>query len=373
MNKTGIVFVLLFTFSLFTAEVKNSNQPSKGKWDFQLKKIWEINNAGDEVLAEPGALLVSDEGTIYFHDAKHLKHYIFSAEGKYLKTFGTRGEGPGEVRDFWESELFMVKDTLIISDISKVHFFTKAGEFIKSELNYIFRRRPNNFLNKNEFIYAPIHKREMPDGVGKIAVYNLKTKKDTVLVRFKFAETGTIKVGRGEYSFDIGGLTPMMTVCYHNNKLFYGMSDTYQINISDMNGKSLNAFSRPTRGRNISAEEKRTFFKTWGEPEDVVEKIIKATPDQLSCFVRIEVHQGLIYVYRSFFGPSQKSMKIDIFSQQGNYLYCSEIKPEKNNFFYFSHLKNLIIKQHHLYTFMEDGEGEIYLAKYTIRVPENRF
>jgi len=371
MKKLGILSCLFLTLSMLTAEVKNQDQPLKGKWDFKLKKVWEVNSAGDDVLAEPGALLISDEGTIYFHDAKNFKHYIFSAEGKFKKPFGKRGEGPGEVRDFWESELFMINEKLIIGDINKIHFFTKKGDYIRSELNYLFRRRPNHFLNENEFIYAPIHKREMPDGIGKIAVYNLKTKKDKILVRFKFADTGTIRVGRGEYSYDIGGLTPMMTVCYHNNMLFYGMSDTYKINISDLSGKGLNIFSLQAKGREISAEEKRNFFKTWGEPADVVEKIIKSTPDKLTCFVRVEVHQKLIYVFRSFFGPSQKSQKIDIFSPKGEYLYYSEIKPGNDRFFYFSHLKNLIIKENHLYAFIEDKEGEIRLTKYRINCPKD--
>ena len=92
---------LIFQFFLFPLpaepEVKNPDRPLKGKWNFKPEHVWTIDEAGDDSLARPRALLVSDNGTVYVYDPKNRKNYIFNNEGQFIKSFARRGEGPGEV------------------------------------------------------------------------------------------------------------------------------------------------------------------------------------------------------------------------------------------------------------------------------------
>jgi hypothetical protein len=343
--------------------------PLNGEWDFKPQKVWEVAEAGGDVFGEPGALLVSEDGTVYFHDAKNRKHHIFSKNGEYVGSFGEQGEGPGEVRNFWESELFLVDDNLVITDASKIHFFSRDGQYVKFKANNLFRRRPVHFLTQSQFIYSPIYKRQMPGGTGKIVLFNLNSGSDRVLVRFSLSDSGTISVGDTRVSYDIGGLTPMMTVACFGKKIYYGMNDRYRITVSDLDGKILNRFSLDCKQKSVSAEAKRKLFKSWGEKPEIVEKLIKSTPDKLTCFVTIENHQKLIYVYRAFFGPYQKSRTLDIFSPRGEYLYKAELNAEDGYWFYLTHLKNLLIQGDYLYAFLSDEEGETRLAKYRIDLP----
>jgi len=298
-----------------------------------------------------------------------MRHYIFSKDGEFVKSFGDRGEGPGEVRNFWESELFLIDDKLVIADAGRIHYFSRKGKFVKSEINNLFRRRPVHFLTPYKFIYSPIYKREMPDGIGKIVLYDLQTKIDRVLIQFHLSDAGTITVGNTRYSFDIGGLTPMMTVACFDKKLYYGLNDQYQITISDLDGKILHRFSLDSRKKKISAEAKRKLFKTWGEKPEIVEKMIESTPNELTHFVRIENHRKLIYVYRAFFGPYQKTQSTDIFSPHGKYLYKAELRAGDASFFYLTHLKNLLIQGGYLYAFLSDENDEINLVKYMLDLP----
>ena len=51
-------------------------------------------------------------------------------EGKFIKSFGRKGEGPGEIREFNGSQqLHLTKNNLIIVDRSRIHYFSKDGTF----------------------------------------------------------------------------------------------------------------------------------------------------------------------------------------------------------------------------------------------------
>ncbi len=80
-----IMIVSLFVFNLH-AEVKNENKPLKGQWDFQLQKMWEVGNVGEDVLVEARVLQVDDDGKVYGNvyvlDMKYFTFFVFSPEGE---------------------------------------------------------------------------------------------------------------------------------------------------------------------------------------------------------------------------------------------------------------------------------------------------
>jgi hypothetical protein len=45
--------------ALLSPLVKNPDKPLKGLWDFNPKKAWEIENAGDEVIGKIGQIEVN--------------------------------------------------------------------------------------------------------------------------------------------------------------------------------------------------------------------------------------------------------------------------------------------------------------------------
>lgn len=367
MKKLLTLLSLILISSFLIAEVKNPGKPAKGEWDFNLEQVWEAQNAGSDVIAGPGPMAVSEDGTIYVRDWKNKKHFMFSKDGKFLRAFAKKGEAPGEVRRIDEAEMFFAGDTFIIADIGKVHYFSKKGDFIKSQKNTSRKRMPHLFLNEDEFIYAPVFKSHMPDGTGEISRFNLKTQEESALVKFTI---GKPRKNDQRPAMIVGGLTPMMIIGYGNKKLYYGMNDTYRITVSDLSGKIVHTFSVRDKKEKISKEKKRKFFSQWGDPPAFVEKCVDTTPGELAHFIRIEEINGLIYVFGAFFGQNQEKQRIDIFSPQGKYLYRSFIKPGNGSTIYYSHIKNLVIKKDYLYMLIEDEEGDIKIAKYKISLPK---
>lgn len=357
-------FVLFFITLPTNGMIKNVDKPLKGEWDFKLQKIWEINSAGDDVLVSPKPFVISDEGTLFMCDRRSKTHYIFDKDGKFVKSFAAKGEGPGEVKDMRTEKLYIVNDKLLISDRGKIHYFKKDGTFIKSANYLALKRRPRFFLNEDEFIYAPLYRLSMPDGKGQISKYNLKTNKETPLVNFSF-ETPAKTSNQGELV--VFALSPTMRLGYGNNKIYYGINDSYRINATDLKGKHLNTFSLIRKKEKTSIEAKKKFLKDMMDDPQQIKHWANTLPGELTYFWRIEIHNNLIYIFKPYFDIEPEKMQVDIFSPEGKYLYRSYIHPGKD-LTIFSY-RRLEIKKGHLYMVVEDKEGEVKIIIYKMTLP----
>ncbi len=364
-----LVIALFLSASLLFPGVVNEDKPLNGEWDFKLKKIWEIDSAGETPLANPGQMLVLDDGSLCVQDTKHGLHFIFDGNGKLVKSFGKRGEGPGEIRRIDEEEMFLYKDKIIISDSGKIHYFTKDGNYIRSAANTSMKRMPLFFLDEKEFVFAPVFRKDMPGGKGQLGKYNLETAKETVISGFSLANGGK---DEGMPEIVMGAITPLMVLGYDGNKFYFGMSDTYTISVADPKGNKIETFSLDRAKVNIRAKEKKAFFSQWNDPPELVNKWIKTTPDEFTFFSNIEVHHGLIYIYKTFnnLNGQSKSQEMDLFSPSGKYLYKGSIKPGKGLEIYYAHRRSIVIKKGHLYLLVKDEDGAVKVAKYTVDLPE---
>jgi hypothetical protein len=329
--------------------------------------LWETYEAGEDVFGEPDRIRVSDDGTLYVSDSENGVNYIFSKVGKFVRTFGQRGQGPGEVRQ--QRDIFVVDDQIYVVDTGMIHMFSKDGDYIESKRNQSYRYRPIIFLNKEEFIACPFGIFEAPGGLGKISRVDLNSGSEKVITEFRIFEGGSARSGKLVGSFIMIGLTPQMTVGYGNNRLYYGMNDTYKIHIADLNGQALDSFSLNRRKSRVSDEAKRKSFEKYSRiSRRSREQFIKTTPNDCTYFCRIEVHDGLIYVFLPDI-LRQNKQKIDIFSLEGKYLYSGHFELEEGKTLMDSQLDNPTIKDGFLYAVLQEGDFKIKIAKYRIKLP----
>jgi hypothetical protein len=371
MKKLFLLMILSGFVFAFSTEVKNPDKPAKGDWDFKLKKIWEIDHVGENIFARLSEPQVSNEGNILVRDSKVNKTYIFSADGKFVKFFAIKGEGPGEIRTHFQAYLVGDTGTFVIADFDRLHYFKTDGTFVKTVTNTFFRRRPVFFIDDDEFIASPLNVFRSPDKKGAIRKVNLKTGTDTLISEFQIFTGGSInRQGGSARLIIIVGLSPMMTVGRGTEKIYYGVSDAYKINVVDLDGKSLFAFSVNRKNKKISKEEKKELFAgIKNMPENERKQLIKNFPDEPTHFYHIEEIDGLIYVFvpdplRRFEGHQQPK-QIDIFSPDGKYLYKTNINVEKG-----WRPESLMIKKNNLYSVLQNGDGDIKLVKYQISLPK---
>lgn len=348
------------------AEVKNTGNPAKGKLNFNLEKIWELEGVGDTMFANVRRIREDGSGTVYWDDEKNNKFYIFSGDGKLIKSFGKAGEGPGEIRDFYRATMYVVDKSIIIEEPGKLHYFTNRGGYIQSYP--VSRRRiPVFFLDADEYITAPLNLLQAPDGRGKIRRINIKTGKEQVIRDFSMFEGGAINDNNVRAAVTSPALTPIMTIGYHKDRLYYGMNDRYKIHVSDMKGNILRRISLERKKRVISDKVKvdRLVEVAQGRaPKEILVKLAKTMPNEMTHFVALRVHNGLLYAFTSYY-VRQNGQRIDIFSLEGKYLYRAFIRvPE-----------DLVIERlpyigkEHVYMVLQNEEGDQSVAKYKINLP----
>ncbi len=367
MKKIALIMVFItgiFFVNSMGKEVKNSDNPAKGTFDFKLQKVWSIDSAGKDVFAEINMIKVSDDNYMYVHDRKNKRYYIYDSNGKFIKGFGKKGEGPGEIKWIQQAPFFLKNNKILVADMDKISYFSKHGNFIKSIKNNHMQKRPVVFLDENIFVSAPLLQLDIEKKSSKIVKYNLKTKKIKEIAEFPVFKGGVARKKGSVIALAIGGLTPMMIIGYHNNLLYYGMNNFYTIHISNMEAGKIATFSLDRKPQKISDADIRNKFKDTRIPEDMLDMIVKSMPRKLTYFSRIEVHNNLIYVFRSYLERKNKQ-QIDIFSLKGDYLYRAFIKVDKG----LTIDANPFIKDGHLYLVLEDEEGEVSITKYKIELP----
>ncbi|UCH96684.1 MAG: hypothetical protein JSV88_07485 [Candidatus Aminicenantes bacterium] len=335
-------------------EVKNADKPLKGNWDFKPSLVWEIDRVGDETFGRVNQILVNSKGVLYVNESSKI-NYIIDENGKFVKRFGRKGEGPGEIVN--QKDSFLLKDRVVIADQGKLHFFTMDGEYIESVMNNYGKLPPMVFINESEFISAPYKPAFGTDQtIGQVSRINLKSGQETNITEFRIFQGGFARMGDRRVIWIVFELIPRMILGYDNNRIYYGLNDTYKINVADLSGKLLYTFSVDREKKRITPKEKKDLFKgSLKLPQDVVKALINSHPDELTYFTNIEIHNGFIYVFLADLGhPNQK--EIDIFSMDGKYQYRSCIRFDKSlsiHGVYTISGNNILIEKDNLYIVLE--------------------
>ena len=363
-----LIVLILFLMVIASPDVLNKDKPEHGEWDFKLQKVWEIGSAGDEVLGRPQAILALDDGVVYLSDSANRIDYIFGPDGSFIRSFAKTGQGPGEVQR--HGRFFFADGKVIIPDIGRIHYFTKEGEYLRTVNKDC---EPHAFLDENRLIDAPLSAAFLPEGKGNITLLDLRSGKDTVIAEFSAFEGGVARSsGRVAVDVIVPVFSPMMTIGYSGNRLYLGMSDRYRINVTDLEGRDITAFSVDREKIRVSQRDKRDFFNKGNLPADLLKQIVDSLPDEVTCFHRIEVHNKLIFVFVSGIDLDNKTLRIkqiDIFSPEGKYFYKAHLNFGGNRVHLSSPLQNIVIKSDFLYAVLLDEEENVLVAKYKISLP----
>lgn len=138
--------------------VNNPKKPIYKKNVLLLKEELTIGENEEKEEYRFSSLLfldVNDQGDIYALDYEENHIKIFDKNGKYNKTFGGKGQGPGEMLSpSWFS--LSNQNEIILVDINGISFFSSEGEFLRKISSSIFGRRVqfyNTDKNSNIYVY----------------------------------------------------------------------------------------------------------------------------------------------------------------------------------------------------------------------------
>ena len=208
MKNIIIVFILLFYACVIATQssaqeieiadgVRTVHNPKGGKWGeglpFGIKRLRTIGDVytDDENLAfnRPSEIVLDDAGNLYILDAGNNRIQKFGPEGKYIATYGRKGQGPGEFNSPASLDIDS-RGYLYISDRGnrRIQILTPEGGLERMI-------RPTKFSLSEVFVLNS----------GLLALkgtvdYDIDSKKDTLLPKLiRLIDTeGNIKTEFGE-------------------------------------------------------------------------------------------------------------------------------------------------------------------------------
>lgn len=131
----------------------NKSTPVNPDLTIRLKKEFSIekhssSESGIQVMYN----VVLLDNNIYISDYYSSMIFTFNKFGKYLYSFGGKGNGPGEFQEL--SSMGIYQDTILVSDAAscKINKFSKEGKFIYSNNEIMHPPTEFNNLNNDFFI-----------------------------------------------------------------------------------------------------------------------------------------------------------------------------------------------------------------------------
>lgn len=368
--KAAVLLVMVMMTALFISAgtIENKDAPAKGEYIFPMEKVWQVDTAGEMPFGNVVTVLVSDSGKVYLRDLKNKEYYIFGKDGTFSWKFGTRGEGPGEIKTPGGASISVLGNDVLVEDVDKILYFTEAGKFLRSKLNNRNTRPSVLFLNKDEFISAPANILGVPGGKAKMRYVNLKTGEERVITDFTAFKGAFIQREGAQAAAVIPTITPVLIVGELDGKIYFGKNDKYTVYITDLQGKDIGSFSLERKPKAVSLKEREDVMLSLAKgyvPDDVARQLAKTLPDKETLFANIISQDGKLYVYRSHFTPVGHQ-QIDIFSPEGKYLYRGIVNVEKGMII----KAGPTFKDGYIYLSTEDEEGEIYVVKYKTKLPQ---
>src|SRR5262249_54013112 len=116
-----------------------------------------VTGTGPDVFNAPSAVLVAPNGDIFVGDghrgATHARIVQFSQDGKFIKRWGRKGSGPGEL-DIPHALAMDSQGRLFVGDRNnnRISIFDQEGNFLDAWKQ--FSRPSGVFIDKNDVIYV---------------------------------------------------------------------------------------------------------------------------------------------------------------------------------------------------------------------------
>ena len=220
----------------------NNDKPADPNYKITPKKILTIQlneNNPDTALANiaPRNLCTDKEKNIYIVDPRKATIHKLDSNGKYVKSFGNKGSGPGEMNV--PLNLAVMSDTLYVFDYNerKTNIFDLDGNFIKAV--FIASNEFFYFISKvNEESFTGILAVDRYGDEGVFTVYEVPIfSRQSKRLKILHTREEFLQPANGQW--DPAYLQPAYTV--GDNKIFVleNSSDNYRISVFNESGEHL--------------------------------------------------------------------------------------------------------------------------------------
>jgi len=326
--------------------VRNPKEPLYEGKILSLNKELSIGSAAaseNAVIASARSLAVDEAENIYVLDEKDFAVKVFDKSGAFLRRFGQKGKGPGDLDQPSRISIDRSQNALlIVNGASGLSFFSFDGRFLKSFMTEDAKRAQ----------YA------RADSAGRIVMSYVRVQ-DTdhrwnVLDKFESESGPPIEVKNTLLGSPYDFLMPLVYWDLdEKDQIYYGYPKTYEIEIIDPRNKTAKRILKDYDPVEPSDEVKAQIAKsTKLLTPSLAEKVFVSKYH--SAFINFLIdEQGRLFV--SSWTKSGKDFVYDVFDPEGRYIARFPLP-----------FRAVLFKKGKLYCIEEDSDGYQAVTRYSV-------
>jgi hypothetical protein len=339
--------------------VRNPASPLYGEFVPQLEEDLSLGNPSDETYYFPkgAGLNVDDEGNLYVCDFGNKRVQKYDKNGKYVRTIGRQGQGPGEY--MYPSQVFFDENgNPCVKGWTDLNFFTKDGAFkkrvnIKQSLTYFVLGPGGKIIGMTQ------PNPRLPSPSYELLMLNAEGEVERQVAGFP----ATANINKEVLIWHAYSPNLFFT-SVTSDKFAYGFSSEYKIYLADREGRTLFAIVDEEKPQSISGREKDVARKkgpsAWaGNPGNAEPRDLMLFPDHRPFFGSLlSDGEGRLFVLRSKPILDETSdATFGIFSKEGIYTYRMKLD-----------FRPFLIKRGAIYEIREDKEtGDFKIIRYRVK------
>lgn len=291
------------------------------------------NDKGEILLYLPQLCAVNKEGNIYISDYQDISIKVFDPQGKYLKTIGRRGNGPGEFQSI-SILSFLPDGRYLVLDWEKmrISFFSADDQFITSHnfqsYGFSLFLITSSLYIRGETLAGPGAKKNESKRRLFVKAYDLSGNELFSYGEFTARQSVFFNIPTGAFTS-----TPPYFVYSilagdkKNERLYHCLNDKYVIEVYDTNGKIVRKIDKPYEPVLTKTEDMKRYVDGFGnlseESKSLVEKIAKMPRVKTITEKMIVDDVGNLWIETNELRKEKDNLfrAYDIFNEDGIYVY----------------------------------------------------
>jgi hypothetical protein len=215
----------------------------------------EKDESGEIRLFKPGTFAVDSQGNVYIGDESDMAIKVFDARGKYLRSIGRQGNGPGEFQGIYQ--MVPVPDgRLLVTDVQarRTSFFSPDGQFLTSfqwKKNYSrLYLATNSTCTVDESVFTESQNERW------VKMIDFNGEEKLSFGKFTYPEFKMIQITGGAIAMSVPWTpTSIFTGDDKRQWLYHSPGDKYVIDVYDQQGKLFRKVDRPYAPVPVTSED----------------------------------------------------------------------------------------------------------------------
>ena len=288
----------------------------------KLEKVFElrVGNFSPSILASIGAFDVDADGNFYIFDPHLKKLQVVDSKGKYLRTIGRAGQGPGEYQFLNEVRVMGSQVYAADSSQNKIIIYSKNGRFLKES------RLKINFVDA----YF------LPD--GKVVFEETEAAGEKLNFVFNLYSSDFRKIAKLDEIEMFSPLASKVKAIYYRVEVtasqdrIYTMNQIrgYEIWVYDMQGKLVGKIKKKYKPVSPDKEYREAFLEMLGKFRKAVERKL-VFPEKLPpLHLIVTDERGRLWAMTYEKGGSAGEYLFDVFSPEGVFIARTAVRQDLN-------------------------------------------